>query len=835
MSEDGTRDGWIRDGAGPGSARSGGPARRVGLLLAVAAGLLPGAARATAQELSSSPAPAASAVDTLFLIGDARIDRSGTSLWQEDPAAAIAAWRRALGFGSWTRGAVLTATGADSYEALARHQPVLMDSLRTSVRSGSWSPVGGWTGAGEVALTNGEAIVRSWLFGQSFFATTFGRSPTVAWFPGDRPLPATLPQILAGSGVRHLLAGRYAAGSSDSGLRGAFEWVGNDGTKLFGYVPFDYGDFADFEFEFPGPVAEPDVGRRHRIAVYGVRDPGWKAEAGAVRDVPLPATDAGSTIVRFAAPEDALAAVQRSVAGGPVPVIRGELAALEPGDTDLAFDRLSGSAHVAHLAPLLQAAEALAAVTAGLPDGPAYPRSLLNLAWRELLSGNDISQTGVLDSLVTDRFGVIRREMDTRDTQAGAYVLFNPLGQPRSGAAFVEIGRPDEARGGARAGTGRDLLLVNIPDVPALGAATLPIGPDGLPGIAASGLQPPAAGDQWMENAFLRVEIDPATGAITRILDKTNRRQALRPDGLANVLSVTASDPASSRSTPATGGAPGRGEPGEFTRLLSMSSSVTARAATITLQRGWGASTVHQQLVLGRSARFLEVRTELDWRDAGWKLDVRFDPVVSPEAASFEIPYGVATRRDGRDSRSGAHRPTAGRWASVEADGYGLSVISDRPADWSYETGSLRLALNDGSPSGLAGGRVRFAIYPHAGSWLEAGTHRLAAGYSVPLLSALEPAHGGRLGERFSLVSLEHPTVGIEWLKRAEDGDALVLRLVNWGDAPADAEVETACPEVSAWRSNPLEEPGAALPTSRSGFRLRLRAHEIATVRVECG
>jgi alpha-mannosidase len=835
MSEYGARDVWIRVGAGPRSARSGGPARRVALLLAVAAGLVAGAARASAQELSSSPAPATSVADTLFLIGDARIDRSGTSLWEEDPTAAIAAWRRALGFGSWTRGAVLTATGADSYETLARHQPVLMDSLRTSVRSGSWSPVGGWTGAGEVALTHGEAIVRSWLFGQSFFATTFGRSPTVAWFPGDRSLPATLPQILAGSGVRYLLAGRYAAGSSDSGLRGAFEWVGNDGTKLFGYVPFDYGDFADFEFEFPGPVAEPGVGRRHRIAVYGVRDPGWKAETGTVGDVPPPATGVGSAVVRFAAPHDALAAVQRSVAGGPVPVIRGELAALESGDTDLELDRLSGSAHASRLDPLLQAAEALAAVTAGLPDGPAYPGALLNRAWRELLSGNDVSQAGTLDSLITDRFGTIRREMDTRETQAGAYVLFNPLAHARSGAAFVEIGRPDEAGGGARARTGRDLLLVNVPDVPALGAATLPIGPDGLPGFAASGLQPPAAGDQWMENAFLRIEIDPATGAIASILDKTNRRQALRSDGLANVISVTAVDPASSRSTPVADGAPWRGEPGEFTRLLSMSSSVTARAATITLQRGWGASVVHQQLVLGRSARFLEIRNELDWRDAGWKVDVRFDPAVSPEAASFEIPYGVATRRDGQDSRSGVHRPTAGRWASVEADGYGLSVISDRPAEWRYAAGSLGIALQDGKPTGQAGGRLRFAIYPHAGSWLEAGTHRLVNEYSVPLLSALEPAHGGRLGDRFSLVAVEHPTVEIEWLKRAEGGDALVLRLVNWGEAPADAEVETACPEVSAWRSNPLEEPGPALPTSRSGFRLRLRAHEIATVLVECG
>ena len=128
----------------------------------------------------------------------------------------------------------------------------------------------------------------------------------------------------------------------------------------------------------------------------------------------------------------------------------------------------------------------------------------------------------------------------------------------------------------------------------------------------------------------------------------------------------------------------------------------------------------------------------------------------------------------------------------------------------------------------------RYAIYPHAGDWLQAGTHRLAAEYNVPLVVGIEPSHTGRLGKRFSLLSTDHPTAGVEWVKRAEDSESLVVRVVEWEGEAAEAEVATACPEITARRANHLEDQGDLLPSNRGGFRIHLRPHEIATVLVEC-
>ncbi|HVM43577.1 MAG TPA: glycosyl hydrolase-related protein, partial [Gemmatimonadales bacterium] len=71
------------------------------------------------------------------------------------------------------------------------------------------------------------------------------------------------------------------------------------------------------------------------------------------------------------------------------------------------------------------------------------------------------------------------------------------------------------------------------------------------------------------------------------------------------------------------------------------------------------------------------------------------------------------------------------------------------------------------------------------------------------------------------------------WVKRAEDSGALVLRLVEWNGRPATATVTLRETVRSAHRSNFLEDPGDALPTTAHTVRVALRPYEIATVVVD--
>ena len=715
--------------------------------------------------------------------------------------------------------------------------------------------VSGWWIGPDLSLPGGESLIRQALYGQQEFERAFGQRSSVAWSPGAWRAAWSLPQILLGSGFDSFITGAVPWKTEPEYPYREFYWEGNDGSRIFTYRPFllptdlDPGELAA---EFGSPAIRY---YRELIALAGAGDPVSADTLEVLRGLADAESELSSAPVRFSAPAEAIEAVRLGIPADSVTVWRDELVMVRL-DRPAERSGLDTRSHAARVD--LQTAEAISAIVSGLPGGPAYPRDRFGRAWRQVLfhpspgfpadSGapagistapaREDSAAVTIDLIIDRSFAVLRAQMDTRSEGGEAYVLFNPLGHARTGPALIEFSTPNPAGAPESASRNQGLVLVDVPEVPAYGAVAVPIASDGLPGIQESRLSPPSAGDNWIENAFLRVDVDPRTGAITRILDKANGRQALRPGGRANVLWVK-DDIRADRGGPDSFT---RGERQEVVRVLSLSASVSARAASITILRQWGSSTIRQDLLLGRTAPFLDVRTEVVWNEDDRRLSVEFEPVIAPSSATWEIPYGTmsrATAPETETARSDAVFPGQ-RWADVSAGGYGFSVLTAAGREWEVRGGTIELLLSrawmptpaDRQHSPLT---VRFAIYPHAGDWIEAGTHRLAAEYEVPLVAGIELPHQGRLGKSFSFLSTDHASVGLEWIKRAEDGDAFVIRLVEWAGEETEVEVSSACPKITARRANLLEDPGDRLPSNRGGFRIRLRPFEIATVLMECG
>jgi alpha-mannosidase len=179
------------------------------------------------------------------------------------------------------------------------------------------------------------------------------------------------------------------------------------------------------------------------------------------------------------------------------------------------------------------------------------------------------------------------------------------------------------------------------------------------------------------------------------------------------------------------------------------------------------------------------------------------------------------------------------RWADVSAGGYGVAVLNDSKYGWDYRDGRLRLSLLKAaiwpdSTADRGAHRFRFAVYPHAGDWRDGAVERVAAEYNTPLLAAPSPAHAGPLGRRVSFGGAEPAGVQVTWLKRAEDDERLVLRIVEWHGRAADAVVTPGCRAARAWRGNLLEDALGPLAVDKGRVSLRLRPFEIATLLVEC-
>ncbi len=81
-----------------------------------------------------------------------------------------------------------------------------------------------------------------------------------------------------------------------------------------------------------------------------------------------------------------------------------------------------------------------------------------------------------------------------------------------------------------------------------------------------------------------------------------------------------------------------------------------------------------------------------------------------------------------------------------------------------------------------------YALMPHAGAWHEAGVREEAEALGQPLLAA--PAPGAALSDLRPL-AVEGLTTALAGLKRAEDGDGLVLRIYEPAGARGVASVVT--------------------------------------------
>jgi alpha-mannosidase len=122
--------------------------------------------------------------------------------------------------------------------------------------------------------------------------------------------------------------------------------------------------------------------------------------------------------------------------------------------------------------------------------------------------------------------------------------------------------------------------------------------------------------------------------------------------------------------------------------------------------------------------------------------------------------------------------------------------------------------------------RFAYAVMPHAGGWREAGVLAEAMRMSSPIVWA------ARTAEPRSFASVDDPNLVLDTIKRAEDSDAVVLRLYEAHGARGTARVRLGFPFSSASACNLLEDEGEPLPVSDGAIEFAYRPHQIVSLLV---
>ncbi|WP_158890926.1 alpha-mannosidase [Amycolatopsis anabasis] len=795
---------------------------------------------------------AGSAERLVHMIGNAHIDPVWLWQWPEGYQEVRATFRSAIDRMAEYPEFVFTCDSVCYLEWVEESDPELFAEIGRRIADGRWRMVGGWWVEPDCNLPAGESFVRQALYSQRYLHAKFGIIATVGCNVDSFGHNASIPQLLRKSGMDSYVFLR--PGPHEKALPGPyFWWESPDGSRVLAYrIPHEYGSSGhDLGYQVDKSLAQlpPDI--PELMVFYGVGNHGGgptRANLDSIRR--LDAAD-GLPRLRCGSPREFF---DRLVEGGAeIPVHAGELQHHAVG----CYSAHAGVKRWNRRAEnTLLRAEKWATVAAVL-GGIGYPLAGFGEAWKLVLLNqfHDTLGGAAIEPAYTDsrdQFGhaisvasrafnravqvLSRRIHIPAEPRMTPLVVFNPHPwRLRADVEFEFAGFPGAA---AEVADDEDRMVpvqrtqsaatVNGPrgrlalavDVPPLGYRVYRI----RPAADRTSANEVRASDTTLENEFLAIEVDPATGWLRRLYDKAHDRELAAERGKPHAMVLEDRSDTWSHRVRAY-----QDVAGEFTAESVRLVENGPVRAVIRVRAVHGASTLVEEFVLGARARHLEVRVTLDWQERLRMLKLRFPTAVRSEDATFEIPYGHLRRpADGSEE-------TAQAWVDVSGvlpDGRpaGLSVLNDGKYAHDVRGGDIGITVArspvyawhepreldpDEDYGYLDQGRQRFTyrLLPHAGDWREAGTVRLAAELNQPAFPLLESFHDGDLPQRNSFLSVDEESVLPTVLKLDEDGAGdVVVRAYETAGRPAEVTVE--------------------LPLLGRAVRAVFRAGEVKTFRV---
>ena len=166
-------------------------------------------------------------------------------------------------------------SGANRYRLMKEYYPADFERLKYYVRLGRWFPAGSSMEEGDVNSPNAESIIRQILYGNNWFRKEFGFASEEYMLPDCFGFPASLPSILAHSGIKGFSTQKLSSGWQPAPHVGGPDspektpigipfnvgiWEGTDGKTIIAALnPLSYGSQVQYDLsKTPPPPPGPD-------------------------------------------------------------------------------------------------------------------------------------------------------------------------------------------------------------------------------------------------------------------------------------------------------------------------------------------------------------------------------------------------------------------------------------------------------------------------------------------------------------------------------------------------------------------------------------------------
>lgn len=754
---------------------------------------------------------------------------------------------------------------AQQYAWIEEDAPEVFEQIRARVREGRWEPGGGMWIEPDANCPSGESLARQIVLGAGYWQQTFGEKgkQSFLYLPDTFGFPGSIPQIMALCGLHTFITNKLHWNSVNTFPHSTFVWRGIDGTEVLAHnTPGkDYnatntprelrrGEHthtlrdragSDGDTQSPGKAACPPVW----LQPFGYGDGGggptdWSIEFARLAEdcEGLPRVTMGradSFCERLLSQESAADGTPEAL-----PVWWGELY-LELHRGTLTTQAWIKEAN-RRAEESLRLAEALHAVSPSGWGGAAYPTAKLEKAWKLVLLNqfHDILPGSSIGWVYEDARRDFERVEKITDslTDKGTTVWLSGLSTAGLAQPVGVFNQCSVHRDGVIELDDDTLMLAK--DVPALGVRVI---------------------DAAATPMCVPVTIDGgrlSNGVVTAEIDDLGRVASLRREGCGvdlagswrghhglNILALFEDlphmwdawdiDPSFEHKARVIDTPP---------EAIEVVQESPLRGA-IRVRRSLGeASSIEQVYTLSAASPRLDVHTRIEWRERRRLLRALFPTPILAPLATYEIQFGHVQRPTHRNTPWDAamFEVCAHRWADISERGAGLALLNDSKYGHSCCEGMLGLSLlrspvHPDPQADQGTHEFTYSLMPHEGDWRAAGVDREAEALNTPMIAyRLNAGESGPAGGHWSPLSLccdGGASVAISALKKAEDGNGIILRVWECHGGRGTLRIRWNAPVSGVEATDLLERPMALDGFSHSGAEtlLPLRPFQIVSLR----
>lgn len=760
------------------------------------------------------------------------------------------------------------------YQFVKEQEPEMYEKIKERIREGRWEVDGAMWLEADCNLTGGESLVRQIIKGHRFFLEEFGKESKSLWLPDVFGYSAALPQILKKSGIPYFMTTKIAWNQYDQLPNDTFIWKGIDGSEVFAFMPTT----TDYDKDQGLNISFSDT--RNTTTYTGIINPNM-ALGTFKRFQNRDLTEDTLMLFGFGdggggPTKEMLESAERLKYGIPgIPKIRQEfeqdyfdrtyekihdLPDMPTWDGELYFEYHRGT--LTSMArnkrsnrknEILYTQMETASCMAGIEKDEQL-QNVLDKGWDILLINqfhdivpgssikpvyeqtdkeyHEIEEAGKeeLNRVVSAAVGRLSMEKE-------GVVVMNTQGYERDDLVVLDDGTEiprlvdEDGRNVPAQKTADGRYLLYVSHIPPLGYKKL---------YETEELLEESTGKEWdytFENPFIKVCFNEKM-EITSLYEKEAEKELIQEGRCGNVLWTYEDRPMQwdnwdidvfyqRKPYEADWYSPARViENGEVRMVVEF-------------ECGFLDSTVTQQVCLYHQIPRIDFRTKADWKTHHVILKTHFPVDVNTTRASYEIQFGNVERETTNNySWDTAKFEACGhKWADLSENSSGISLLNDCKYGYGIKKGDMSLTLiksgtYPNEDADIGEHEFTYSIYPHAGRWQEAKTVEMAYNLNVPMLAKRTGRQEGCGGEYESFLKCSQESCFVEVIKKAEDGNGVIVRMYENKNNRVRAQIQTAYPIAHVYECNLLEENEEELTAGKNCFETVFKPYEIKTFRL---